>query len=399
MSHKQLFLSHYSKNASEVRDLATALRLHGIVPWIDKDGGFQVGDDAEPEARRAIREDCFGLLFYATRAAFSRWFIKAVEVDEALKVRATDPSYLLFAVPRHIGFGTLSSLSERHFGCDLSAFHTFPAGTKADLKVVCDQVAAGVVEKVLSRATDGGPSSLLSLQFSTREVLPDRSDDLLRIDATAMFRDGVDNPDAWERVVASLVAVKERVSRFFGRPRVRVNGSKHLTSAFLFGRVFERFSLDIRQTPTEFWCSDAAPALSSPFKANLKPALRDTGCLIIEIASGYKSLSPGVDAFFARSKGLLSARLRLQPATGPLRVDEPLCRAMVDQAYSEIERAVRTEKVGDLHLFMAAPQAFAMMLGQRFRGMPPVQMYEWMGTEYLKSARIPGGVVNPAASG
>ncbi len=79
---KGLFLAHHHDDAGEVRELGQALRLYGIRPWIDKDGGFSVGDGAMAEARRAIREDCFGLLVYASHSVLDSAFIRDVEVDE-----------------------------------------------------------------------------------------------------------------------------------------------------------------------------------------------------------------------------------------------------------------------------------------------------------------------------
>jgi hypothetical protein len=59
---KKLFLAHYSGDAHELWEQATELRLRGIIPWVDKAGGFAVADESEAAARRVIREDCFGLL-------------------------------------------------------------------------------------------------------------------------------------------------------------------------------------------------------------------------------------------------------------------------------------------------------------------------------------------------
>ena len=130
---RKLFLSYHSDFADEVRELATELRLRGIVPWVDKDGGFRVGDESEAEARRAIREDCFGLLLYATETVFDRPFIRDVELDEARKVRAEDPAFVLFAMPRDLSFQELKTRSAEEFGINLSAFHGVPVheATKA----------------------------------------------------------------------------------------------------------------------------------------------------------------------------------------------------------------------------------------------------------------------------
>ena len=57
---KKLFLCHYSGEAEEISLLAEELMLRGIIPWVDKYGGYYLGDSSPEVARRAIREDCFG---------------------------------------------------------------------------------------------------------------------------------------------------------------------------------------------------------------------------------------------------------------------------------------------------------------------------------------------------
>jgi hypothetical protein len=40
---EELFLYHSSGDAPEIQVLAEELRLRGVAPWVDKEGGFQVG--------------------------------------------------------------------------------------------------------------------------------------------------------------------------------------------------------------------------------------------------------------------------------------------------------------------------------------------------------------------
>ncbi len=108
---EKLFLCHYGGDAAEVRELAEELRLRGVAPWVDKEGGFSIGDENAGEAERAIGEDCFGLLFYATPEAFGRDFISQIEINKAMRRKEEGPSFVLFAVPRGIDFGELSAKS------------------------------------------------------------------------------------------------------------------------------------------------------------------------------------------------------------------------------------------------------------------------------------------------
>ena len=72
-------------------------------------------------------------------------------------------------------------------------------------------------------------------------------------------------------------------------------------------------------------------------------------------------------------------------------MDNELCLAMVEQTYSELERMLFEHQAREIHLFAAVPQSFMMMLGHKFKGMPPVSLYEWMGTNYVRSCITPLG--------
>ena len=74
-------------------------------------------------------------------------------------------------------------------------------------------------------------------------------------------------------------------------------------------------------------------------------------------------------------------------------VDNELCRAMAGQAYAEIEAAMRERRFSSVHLSAPAPQAFMVMLGREFKGMPPVHLHEWTAARYVESCVVPGAVL------
>jgi hypothetical protein len=198
---KELFLCHHAAWAIEVHALATQLRLRGIAPWVDKQrGGFLLGDSSQEEARRVIRDDCFGLLLYATSGVFERWFIREVELRAAKAAKAQHPGFVLTAFLRGISFKTLSQRSVKSFGIDLAEFHgvTSRRGAKPD-QVAIDwvRVSNEVLRKwmTLQRVTPR-----ISLQFSTRQLFPDEPDDLLRIDAVEYFQNDAFSMDRWDNL-------------------------------------------------------------------------------------------------------------------------------------------------------------------------------------------------------
>jgi hypothetical protein len=342
---KALLLSHQHEAAAEIAELATEMQVRGVVPWVDKRrGGFRAARESRPEARRVIREDCFGLLFYATEKVFESEFIREVEIDEAKRNREADSSYLLFPFARDMGFGTLKERSLAAFGIDLSAYHGVAVGAKeapAEL-VRAKQIEAArlVLDEVLARSVVPGQPTV-SLQISTRDLFPDEEDDVLRVDATHLFRDRVDDREAWARLLAGLLDTKDRLARTAARPRLAIHGSKHLTTAFMIGRVFSLFELDIRQTASGVWRTDAPfPSWANPLALTTEHG-SGSGALFVGIASRNKNVAVGMDAFITRHDVVAPRRLVLMPPNGPLDVDNELCRAMVSQTYAVIESAMR----------------------------------------------------------
>lgn len=63
-------------------------------------------------------------------------------------------------------------------------------------------------------------------------------------------------------------------------------------------------------------------------------------------------------------------------------------RSIANQIRRELSRAVSDYGISEIHLFVAIPQALAIMLGHSFNAMPPVQLYEYEGGEYYPSHRL-----------
>lgn len=390
MTVKRLYLAHHHTSAPEVHVLADELRVHGVAPWVDKEGGFKIGDHSPDEARRTIREDCFGLLLYATGPAFDSDFIRDIEISEALRQRERDENFTLFAVPRNMSFTDLRNLSIGKFGHDLSLFHTVAIPDGKEFAGSFRRVAVDVVERLLRRPAAARPTSL-TLQFSTRELLPDAADDLLCINAIPLLGASIDEPSAWDRLLLGLRDIKACIAASLGRPRLCIHGSKHLTAAFMFGRVFAPFEMHIRQTPSAIWSTHAAVTESPLLAVDLAEA-SGTGPVFVEIASGRKDIVTGVDAYIQKHGVKPAVRLQLYPqGRQALDLDNSLCLAMAKQAYTQLERIMRGRLVDGVHIFAAVPQAFMMMFGRMFSGMPVTHLYEWTGTDYVYACGVPAG--------
>ncbi len=393
---EKIFLCHASEDAAEIRVLAEELKLRGIAPWLDKDGGFGIGDESAGEAERAIGEDCLGLLFYATSEAFESDFIRQVEVGSAVRRKEEEPSFVLFAVPRRMGFGELSERSVRAFGLDLAAYSSLALEEANEavgepLRTGFGAVAGEVLDKVLGRARRRA-SDTFQMQFSTRELLADDPEDILRVDAVGLLERSEEPsswPEAWSKVHEGLLDVKRRASRNLGRPRVRVHGSKHLTAAYVLGYVFPSTVCEIEiRTGHGYWSTDHEPTSGNLLRTSLSDGTVGSEKLYVEISTGDKLVREGVRRHVRRTGANPFKYLRLTP--GPNLEAAPFmsnanARAIALQIRRELGRAVSNYGISEVHLFAAIPQALAVMIGHSLNAMPPVHLYEYDDGKYALS--------------
>lgn len=385
------FLSHQNESAPVVQRLALELQVRGIVPWVDKlPGGFAAGDGSIEEARRVIREEASAFLLYLTEKALASTFIRDIEIPEALARRVRQPDFPIFVASPQYGFREIGDLTQEHYGYNLASFHGYSLDTKSGEREEDFLVRVARASLDTHLDTQAPPNrERIEIQVSSRELMQGTADELLRVDATRLLGGAADNPEAWERLLVGLQDVKQRVAAKYGRPRLVVNGSKHFTSAFMTGRVFNRFPLEIRQTATDSWRSDGDTDALEGFSIGYEPGSYKARTLVVELATGEKDTRSGVDVLIAAGELVIGGRLVLRPVAGKVNLNERISRSLAHFVYGHIDHAVNVKKTDAVHLFVAAPQAFLMTLATLFQGMPEVQLYEWSGTEYRRTAVIP----------
>jgi hypothetical protein len=326
---------------------------------VDKDGEFKLGDESAGEADRAIIEDCFGLLFYATPKAFGSDFVRQVEIRRALRRKEGDPLFVLFAVPRRMGFGELSKRSIEAFGVDLAAYSSraleLPDGEAgAALREQLCAVADEVLDKVLVLAGKTALGGALRMQFSTRELLADEDGDVLRVDAVGLLKEAIDPPRAWARVHGRLLSVKRRVSRHLGRPHLRVHGSKHLTAAFLLSFVFPSTDCEVEvRTKVGYWSTDHEPIGKDLLMSNVSDGTVGTEALYVEISTGDKLVRDGVRRHVSRTGASPLKYLRFTPGSElrpPARMTNADARSIANQVRRGLSRAVSDHGISEVHL-------------------------------------------------
>jgi hypothetical protein len=353
------------------------------------------------EAQRVIREDCFGMVIYATPAAFERRFVRQVEVQAALQQKEYDPNFVLITVLRRMTLPQLGELSRRHLGVDLSIYHAYqlldPDTEQGQpLATQLTNVVRQVLPRVLHLAREQvSATGTLALQFSTRDRFPDQPEDVLTIDASHLFRTPADQmPAQWELVAHTLDEIKRQVAQQYGRPRLRIHGSKHLTGATLLGHVFRSsagFQIDLRHK-TATWSTDCPLVSAAPFRVVEEPGSYQEDSLFVEVNATEKSVREAVRRFVQQTGcyPYLSLRFTLpaeqEPGWG---ITNAVCCAMALQIRQRLALAVSVHAVKEIHLFGAMPQPLALMIGYHLNALRPVQLYEYHGGTYRPSYRLP----------
>jgi hypothetical protein len=386
-----LFICHHTDREPRVRPFVDELRVRGIAPWVAQDGGFMIGDDQEAEARRVIRRECRGLLFYVTPGAIERDFIKRVELREALRRvsrerllglvgRAPAERFFIACVADGVGFDEIRVAGRRHVHHDLSRY----AGAQLGLEDPPDH--ADAARRVLQQRLRNRPAlrNAVSFQFSTRDRFDDEPADLLRIDAAPLLvADG--SPEGWSRIAAGLRDIKAELSRW-GRPALSVHGSRHLTSAFLLGATFRRssgFPLSVRAR--DGWWQADGPLEPSNVNGHVDDG-DDYEALAIQIAATDKDPTAAVDMFLAQT----ARRPRV------LRISAPDHQHMTSAQGRHAAAAIRERVVAALQpqvpdrllVFLSTPAGLATQIGFEWNGLPPTVLHEFDAPRYRATLTI-----------
>jgi hypothetical protein len=393
-----LFLCHFNGKAAEVAVLAQELRLRGIVPWVDKEGGFGFADNCQTEARRVIgdAEETFGLLLYASPEVFSRDFIRYVELPTAVQRKERDPDYLFSVLTRGLSRADLGKQSIAELGTDLNKWHGRNIEEKdaeginhlplrPQLQSMANDILQARVKMVLNADTP-----VVGINLCTRECLPSSPDDLFFVDATRVVAEGT--PDGWRRVLDGLKDVKKAIRAIQARPVIRVRGSKHLSAAFLVGRLFTPptvSELRIQQNDAEWSTQCGGLEIPSPLRFTHEDESVSSRHLFVEL-SVNRDVRPAVRQWVRDSGVQPTAYLRFTwpPEATSQGLNEAQACAIARQIRNEVQLMVDQRRVEKVHIFAAAPQGLLAILGHHMNAMVAIQLYEYDGQSYRPSLTV-----------
>jgi hypothetical protein len=217
----------------------------------------------------------------------------------------------------------------------------------------------------------------------------------LSVDATSFLggeRRQVGHPAAWERVRQGVSDV-ERALRAHGRRRdIELTGAAHLTAAVMTGFTFRRaagWRLAV-QADDGVCHAQANVHAHDALAVRSEPGSPDSSFVTAEVNLLGSEMDSLVDDVVA-ALGRPALRLRVEHANGKEYIPCDQLAAMASATARAIKDAVADRRAENVHLFLAAPFAFAAFLGAELNAVGAfVQLYERADHRYHPSLELEG---------
>jgi len=199
-------------------------------------------------------------------------------------------------------------------------------------------------------------------------------------------------PEQWdERLVGELLQTKDWVLRNRGTRRIRLTGSRRLSTSLAIGAVFSAvagFSIEMENRDGELWATDAHPTTDTPdFPVSIEGDVFPSDRLIVSVGVG-------------REIGT-----EVKEALGPLGLaGTPTLHLFSDEAVrspEHVNKAVRVLKdqvaktlskvgAGSIDLSFAGPSTLALFFSHRINATATLRCYEWVSRgRYVPTCDIP----------
>ncbi len=410
---RKMFLSYSGKDKPEVDRLDRELRRRGVLVWRDQ-RDLTGGRANEAEIEAACR-NAAGFVFYLTHeAAKSRW-VREKERDHALAARQQRSDTGIVPIFRDDRLEVREKMralrddpASRAEPYDLTTFQGYEVDPQKDLDGELRQAANKVLGSHLESldatkppgeawtvgvVTRGGLAPLqyapdLLLEWS--EDFPSREHDAAPTEPPS--------PGQWKNVLEpALDAFVAQLKKKLGARALRVAPQCHLTLALAFGHSLRR-NTSAGLTVVEPHSGDLWESPKVPLAADhgaWKKRRKKIGdgkeiALAINITQPSKSFAKQVVT--ASRKINAGTAVIFEPTDGasktifanldPTGVHQ---RAVAVVEQLQDEPAFPDCKI--VHLFLAAPVGFAILLAQQFSNVRSVQTYEW---SEASSGYLPG---------
>ncbi len=379
----------------EVLQLSAECRRRGLRTIVDvSDPERLLGQAQYDVLRHIIKDECDGFILHVTRDIVDSDCAWNVEVPAALEA-FDNGGYDFIPFFRDISPGQTSVL-EPH-GRRLVSLAGVVVGSGAEgVSTGHIELANAALVSRLRLWAKNFPERSLGLAIRTRETgANDNAADLI-LDWSDDYKGILEGRSTEEPIARALRDLSRAVSSS-GIRAVRISGPAHLSAGVALGFTFNRATGHPIQVAhgKDWWSADGdvTPSGLRIVKQQLNPGAPD---LLLTIALSRPELVSAADRAIGSVGSPIGGRIVVQPELGASReaIESPAhSRGMVRDVTNALMVA-RAEwgTRGTIHLFLATPLAFAVLLGYSLNGFGALALYELRPgqQEYMRTLTLGG---------
>lgn len=380
------FVSYRRKHAAEVELLVLALRDVGVPTWQDITN--LNAEPTEDELRRVLDDpSTSSALFWITPEVVNSAIILKVEAPMMIDRRRTGDGFFVQPVAAGgLDYESAARIAGEHLGVE--NFESWNL-ERADTNPITATEAAHIAELVLRRRLTEivrrlGPDDPVRLSLHTRSKAPLLAGTALALDWCARFDGRVASAETWdERLLPALTVVAATIRELAPGRFTEASGLLALPAALALGAAFlapggaslrwrqqrvgrldqiwslaaerETANVEIDEIPGDPSSQDMSVVISINHDA--EEALRLSEPEVPRFRGYVRLRGPdGRPADFATPGEAADAARRLIEAVGTAR-----------RAWRDVRR---------IHVFLAGPAGFGVLVGGLLNGLGPIQTYE-----------------------
>lgn len=400
---KPVFISYRRAWVRETQALAGACRFRGLPVFHDVVNQSRLAGAGQHDRLRAtIESESSGMLLYVTRDIAESPTIWSLEVPTALTRMDQFQEFPIVPIFRDIRPSSVRTDLQPH-GQRIAALGGVIAVSTDNLtdneieeylRARHREAANIMLDLLLGLRRSSIPIDTVRLGLMTREVGLGLDDADLILD----WRQGYPNDVPAEEVCSHIHAAALDTSAALARTGYRaleIVGQAHISAAIILGAVFGSsagYSLKVSQYDDVWSSKGTIGEFPLDISASqLDPATPD---IFLVVAISRPEVLRSAEMAI-RSLGLtFGGRLVIMPQSGPSR--EALtsgedARTAVGSIVQALMDARADWGAGPVHLFVSAPFAFAVLLGNHLNAFGPIHIYEYQkgADTYHKAFVIP----------
>lgn len=384
----QKYLLSYSRdNIDEINIIARVLMMHGIKIWQDvKNLATGLSEEI---IRKAIQEECSGLIFYSTKESVKSDFIRNIELFEAERRYNKDNSFHIVPIFKLPIADTNQSL-QGVLTIPISSFNGVEIRPgQLDLFQIAQQASEIILKKI-----DFGNQKHLSIGLVSKQETSGSQKIDLDIDFTPYFLDKLlPEQQLWKTEFIPALLLIKKILLEKGVKLLRLYAFANLSLGFLFGYVFRdrtNFQLEIEQIgkgSSEIWATNSSPE-ELPIDIVKKSGDVASKDLCVKINLTART-DDSVLAYIKKNNLKFRAVLELSAPKHPLTITNGQAIAIANRLAEEIKKLHSKYQTNRAHIFAAIPLGLATFIGYKLNACGKIQCYEFdPSREYVPSCNL-----------